>query len=102
MADDAAGEHESKLISPSTMGHSDMTMTATFNPTEIRPLLQNKIGQMSDDQVQSLHRVMQKLEARQLWEEIKADGARDRTEGKYDRLNDVLTEVRAEMEASRA
>ena len=55
-----------------------MTMTATLSPGAIRPLLQNKIGQMDDSQVEKLHRVMQKLEAQQLWDEIKADGARDR------------------------
>lgn len=79
-----------------------MTLTATLSPTEIRPLLQNKIGHMSDDLVTKLHRVMQKLEAQQLWDEIKADGARDRAEGKYDNLNDVIAEVRAEMAASKA
>ena len=88
------------LNSPYPMAHSDMTLTATLNPTEIRPLLQSKIGQMSDEQVTKLHRVMQKLEAQQLWEEIKAAGARDRAEGKYDRLNEVIAEVRAEMAAS--
>jgi hypothetical protein len=79
-----------------------MTTTAILNPTEIRPLLQSKIGHMSDEQVQKLHRVMQKLEAQQLWDEIKADGARDRSEGKFDRLNDVIAEVRTEMAASKA
>jgi hypothetical protein len=79
-----------------------MTLTATLNATEIRPLLQTKIGQMNDDQVQKLHRVMQKLEAQQLWDEIKADGARDHAAGKFDRLNEVIAEVRAEMAASKA
>jgi len=79
-----------------------MTMTATLNATEIRPLLQGKIGQMSDEQVQKLHRVMQKLEAQQLWDEIKADGARDRSEGNFDRLNEVIAEVRTEMAALKA
>ena len=77
-----------------------MTMSAALPPSEIRPLLQSRIGQMSDDEVQQLHRVMQKLEARRLWEEIKADGTRDRAAGKFDRLNEVIAEVRAEMAAS--
>ena len=72
-----------------------MTVTATLTPSEIRPLLQSKIGHMSDDQVQSLHRVMQKLEPQQLWDEIKADGARDRAAGKFDQLSEVIGEVRA-------
>ena len=77
-----------------------MTMTVTLDSTELRPLLQDKICQMSDEQVQKLHRVMQKLEAQQLWDEIKADGARDRAEGKFDRLSEVIAEVRAEMAGS--
>ena len=72
-----------------------MTLTATLNPTELRPLLQNKISQMSDDQVTKLHRVMQKLEAQQLWDEIKADGARDRAEGKLDRIRSTRRSNRA-------
>ena len=79
-----------------------MTMTASLSPTEIRPLLQGKIGQMSDEQVQKLHRVMQKLEAQQLWDEIKADGARERSDGKFDRLNEVIAEVRTELAAPKA
>ena len=75
-------------------------MTVTLDSTELRPLLQDKICQMSDEQVQKLHRVMQKLEAQQLWDEIKADGARDRAEGKFDRLSEVIAEVRAEMAGS--
>ena len=77
-----------------------MTMTVTLDSTELRPLLQDKICQMSDEQVQKLHRVMQKLEAQQLWDEIKGDGARDRAEGKFDRLSEVIAEVRAEMAGS--
>ena len=77
-----------------------MTMTVTLDSTELRPLLQDKICRMSDEQVQKLHRVMQKLEAQQLWDEIKADGARDRAEGKFDRLSEVIAEVRAEMAGS--
>ena len=77
-----------------------MTMTVTLDSTELRPLLQDKICRMSDEQVQKLHRVMQKLEAQQLWDEIKADGARDRAEGKFYRLSEVIAEVRAEMAGS--
>ncbi len=77
-----------------------MTITATLDPTKLRPLLQEKICQMSDEQVQQLHRVMQKLEAQQLWDEIKTDGARDRAEGKFDRLSEVIAEVRVAMAGS--
>lgn len=74
-----------------------MIVCATLSTTQIRPLLQTRIGQMSDEQVLGLYRVMQKLEAQQLWNEIKADEARDRGEGKFDRLNEVIAAVRAEM-----
>ena len=79
-----------------------MTTTAMLSPTEIRPLLQGKIGQMSDEQVKKLHRVMLKLDALQLWEEIKAEGAVDRSSGKFERLNEVIGEVRAEMADAKA
>lgn len=77
-----------------------MTMTATLVPTELRPLLQDKIFQMSDEQMQKRHRVMQKLEAQQLWDKIKAVGTWKRAEGEFDRLSEVIAEIRAEMAGS--
>ena len=44
----------------------------------------------------------QKLEAQQLWDEIKADGAQDAAAVKFDRLNEVIAEVRAEMASAGA
>jgi hypothetical protein len=55
---------------------------------------------MSDAEVEQLLRVMQKLEALQLWAEIKVDGAQDRVSGKFDQLNEVIAAVRAEMKVS--
>ena len=60
-----------------------------------------KIGQLADDQVVALHRVMQRLEMQRLWDEIKEQGARDRAAGKFDRLEQVIAEVRAELAARR-
>jgi hypothetical protein len=97
-----ACRNHSSLILRLPVGNSEMTSTTTLSAAEIRPLLQNKIGHMSDDLVQKLHRVMQKLEAQQLWDEIKLEGALDRKEGKFDRLNEVIAEVRAEMTRSKA
>jgi len=84
------------------MEHSPMTTTATLSPESIRPLLQAKISQMDDIRVQKLHRVMQKLEAKELWDEIKAEGAVDRAAGRFDCLNEVIAEVRAEMASAAA
>ena len=44
---------------------------------------------------------MQKLELQNLWNEIKEQGARDRAAGKFDRLEEVIAEVRAELAARR-
>lgn len=78
-----------------------MTTTALVSPSELRPMLVQKIGQLPDAEVVTLHRVMQKLELQNLWNEIKEQGARDRAAGKFDRLEEVIAEVRAELAARR-
>ena len=78
-----------------------MTTTANVPVSELRPMLAMKIGQMADDEVLTLHRVMQRIELQNLWREIKEQGARDRAAGKFDRLTETIAEVRAELAGSR-
>ena len=78
-----------------------MTTTANVSPSELRPMIVQKIGQLADEDVVTLHRVMQRIELQNLWTEIKEQGARDHAAGKFDRLNGTIAEVRAELAARR-
>ena len=73
-----------------------MTTTAAVGPDQLRPMLQLKIGQLPDDDLLLLHRFLLRMEKERLWAELKAECAQDRAEGKFDRLNEVIAEVRAE------
>jgi len=74
-----------------------MTTTDALSPTELRPLLLQKVGALSDEGVVTLHRVLMKLEVQGLWAQIKSDGAKDHKAGKFDSLNEVIAEVRADL-----
>ena len=78
-----------------------MTIAANLSPAELRPLLAQKVSELGDDEVQTLARIMLKLEAQRLWDEIKREGAADRKAGKLDRLEETIAHVRAEMAAAR-
>lgn len=78
-----------------------MTTTANVSPSELRPMIVQKIGQLADHEVVTLHRVMQEIELQNLWEEIKEQGARDYAAGKFDRLQETIAEVRAELAGRR-
>ena len=73
-----------------------MTTTAAVGPEQLRPMLQLKIGLLPDDDLLLLQRFLLRMEKDRLWAELKAECARDRAEGKFDRLNEVIAEVRAE------
>ncbi len=78
-----------------------MTTTANVSPRELRPMIVQKIGQMDDEQIVALHRVMLSLEAQQLWEEIKREGAEDWKAGKFNNLNAVIAQVRKDLAEAR-
>ena len=74
-----------------------MTTTAAVEPDQLRPLLQMKVGQLPDEDLLLLHRFLLRVEKERLWAELKAECAQDRAEGKFDRLNEIIAEVRAEQ-----
>jgi hypothetical protein len=64
-------------------------------PEKLRPELHQKIDQMDGEHLELLHRIVLKLELEQLAEDLdqKFDTARD--EGKLDRVDDIIREVRS-------
>ena len=65
-------------------------------------MLQSKIGRMPADELQFVHRLLLKVEAQKLWEELKAETAADRGQGRHDALNEVIAQVRADLAAGGA
>jgi len=77
-------------------------MPTTSNPSELRPLLHEKIDQWAPDDLPLLHRVMVELERDRLIAELNAEFDRDRESGRLARLPEIIREARAALASRRA
>lgn len=72
-------------------------MEATFlEPRKLRPDIIQRIEAMDDAGLLLLHRLLLRLEKEQLWRELSAEAEGNRRAGKYDRLAEIIREVRAD------
>ena len=77
-------------------------MPTTSTPSELRPLLHEKLDQWASDDLPLLHRVMIELERDRLVAELNAEFDRDRDAGKLARLPEIIREARAALAARRS
>ena len=77
-------------------------MPSMSQPSELRPLLHEKLDQWASDDLPLLHRVMVQLERDRLVGELNADFDRDRESGRLDRLPEMIREARIALAARRA
>jgi hypothetical protein len=67
-----------------------------------RTALLKKIEDLPDEDAVVVEGVLARLEMDRLWKEVRGGFAADWAEGKYDRLDEVIREVRAELRHSAA
>jgi hypothetical protein len=67
----------------------------SVEPEKLRPQLHQQIDQMQPDQLELLHRVMLKLELEQTVEQLHHDFDGARAEGKLERADEIIQQVRA-------
>jgi hypothetical protein len=73
-------------------------MEATIlEPRKLRPEIIQRIEAMDDDSLVLLHRLLLLVEKERLWHELSTEAEADHSEGKFDRLSDVIREARAEL-----
>ena len=77
-------------------------MPTTSNPSELRPMLHEKLDQWAADDLPLLHRVMLELERDRLVAGLNAEFDRDQDAGRLARLPEILREARAALAARRA
>ncbi len=77
-------------------------MPTTATPSELRPLLHEKLDQCPTDDLPLLHRVMVELERDRLMAGLNADFDRDREAGRLARLPEIIREARAALAARSA
>ncbi len=74
------------------------SMPATIPaPGELRPDLIRRIETMSDDELQLVHSVLLHAEKDRLWAEISARAEEERVTGAFERLPQIIEEVRREL-----
>jgi hypothetical protein len=67
-----------------------------------RTTLLKKIESLPDEDAAVVEGVLARLEMDRMWKEVRAGFAADWAEGKYDRLEEVIREVRADLRRSAA
>ena len=76
-------------------------MPSTLQPSELRPLLHEKLDQWASDDLPLLHRVMVQLERDRLIDELNVEFDRDREAGRLTRLPEIIREARAALATRR-
>jgi hypothetical protein len=71
--------------------------STVLEPKKLRPEIIHRIETMDDESLMVLHRVLLHVEKERLWRELSAEAEADRLSGKFDRLADIIREVRAEL-----
>ena len=74
-------------------------MPTTSTPSELRPLLHEKLDQWAPDDLPLLHRIMVELERNRLVAELNAEFDRDRENGRLESLPEIIREARATLAA---
>jgi hypothetical protein len=66
-------------------------------PKDLRPDLIRRIESMADNELQFVHAVLLQAEKDRLWAEISAEAEEDRLGGVFERLPEVIGQVRREL-----
>jgi hypothetical protein len=67
----------------------------SLQPEKLRPELHQRIDAMEPQQLELLHRVLLRLELDQVVEQLNDDFDRARGEGKLDKAEEIIRQVRA-------
>jgi len=65
--------------------------------SSLRPDLIQRIETMSDEDLQLVHEVLLHAEKDRLWREISAEAEEERNSGKWERLPEIVAEVRSQL-----
>lgn len=75
-----------------------MAMAITFpKATALKPDLIQRIDSMSDEDLRLVHEVLLHAEKDKLWREISTEAEAERESGKWDKLPEIISEVRSQL-----
>jgi hypothetical protein len=73
-------------------------MSTVLPPSStLKPDLIHRIESMSEEDLRLVHEVILHAEKDRLWREISAEAEDERNSGKWERLPEIITEVRSQL-----
>lgn len=74
-------------------------MNATLHtaPEHQRPVLHKLIDELPDDELGLVERLLARLEMERLWKDVRAAFTQDWEAGRYERLDEIIREVRNDL-----
>jgi hypothetical protein len=66
-------------------------------PSTLKPDLIHRIEAMCEEDLRLVHEVLLHAEKDRLWREISTDSEKERIEGKWEKLPEIITEVRSQL-----
>ena len=74
-----------------------MSEPVTYSSEEKRPVLHELIDALPAEELELVERVLARLEMDRLWKEVQEGFARDWDEGRFERLDEIIGEVRTDL-----
>ena len=71
--------------------------TVLPQPSTLKPDLIHRIESMSEEDLRLVHEVLLHTEKDRLWREISAEAEDERNSGKWERLPEIINEVRSQL-----
>jgi len=70
---------------------------AMLDSKKLRPEIIQRIEALDDESLVVLNQILLIVEKERLWRELSAEVEQDRVSGRFDRLREIIREVRAEL-----
>jgi hypothetical protein len=74
-----------------------MSQPVTFSPEQKRPVLHELIDALPTEELELVEGVLARLEMDRLWKEVREGFTSDWAEEKFERLDEIIGEVRADL-----
>ncbi|MCU0749490.1 MAG: hypothetical protein MUF13_08095 [Akkermansiaceae bacterium] len=75
-----------------------MSEAVTFSPEQKRPALHKLIDALPAEELELVERVLARLEIDRVWKDVRQGFTQDWAEGKFVRLDEIIGEVRTDLE----
>ena len=75
-----------------------MSEPSTYSAEQKRPVLHEWIDALPAEELELVERLLARLEMDRLWKELREGFTRDWADGKFSRLDEIISEARADLQ----